>query len=351
MINVQTLTSTLAKLPDPALQQYAQMHKNDPYVVALAVSESNRRKEMRTAAQAQGVPPGQPPVVDEAIQGMQAQLPEAQGIGMLPAPNMQFADGGVVGYSRGGGPISFDEALDREGVRDPRERAFLKAIYQQESSSGKKTNTTAAGATGHMQVMPKTFAGVADKGWDIKDPEHNMRAGIRYGREALRAARGDFALAGTYYYGGPGGLKAAERGEARMVPAAYDPSGKAPNTLQYGQEVGARAEQYAAAAPAVAPGVPTTDTKASPEQAQLAALDAKIAELKPKLGTSPRAVQAMASLMHERVQLAARIGAGGSPSLTEPASFTASPRRADGYDGGELARKLAMHPAPAGGAP
>lgn len=343
MINVQTLTSTLAKLPDQALQQYAQMHKNDPYVVALAVSESNRRKEMRTAAQAQGVPPGQPPVVDEAISGMQAQLPEAQGIGLLPAPNMEFADGGVVGYSGGGSSISFDEALDREGVRDPRQRAFLKSIYQQESSSGKITKTSPAGAVGSMQIMPKTFAGVADKGWSIQNPEHSMRAGIRYGLEALAAAKGDPVLAGVYYYGGPGGLKAAERGEARMVPAAYDPKGTAPNTLQYGQQVGARTEQMAATVPPAE--APPVDTQGSPDQARLAALDAKIAELKPKLNTSPRAVQAMASLMHERTQLAARIGAGGSPALTTP-----TPAVAPGTDdNGELARKLAMHPAPAGG--
>ncbi len=55
MLNVNQLTSTLAKLSDQALQQYAAMHKEDPYVMSLAVAESNRRKEMRNAVQgAQG---------------------------------------------------------------------------------------------------------------------------------------------------------------------------------------------------------------------------------------------------------------------------------------------------------
>jgi hypothetical protein len=38
MINVNQITSQLAKMPDQALQQYASMHKNDPYTVALALA-------------------------------------------------------------------------------------------------------------------------------------------------------------------------------------------------------------------------------------------------------------------------------------------------------------------------
>jgi len=45
---------SLALMPDAALQQYAQMHKDDPYVMSLALSESNRRKKIRAAQQAQG---------------------------------------------------------------------------------------------------------------------------------------------------------------------------------------------------------------------------------------------------------------------------------------------------------
>ena len=102
-INVNQITSTLAKLPDQALQQYAQLHKNDPYVMSLAVSESNRRKELRAAGQgAQGMQP-QPKVADAAIAQMGAQpMPEEMGIGALPAQNMQqMADGGIAGYDEG----------------------------------------------------------------------------------------------------------------------------------------------------------------------------------------------------------------------------------------------------------
>jgi hypothetical protein len=109
---LSNISDSLAMMADPALQQFAQMHKNDPYMVSLALSESNRRKKMRTAAQGQAGGAPQPKVVDTAIQGMapapapmappmmaQQQLPENQGIAQIPTPNMQnLADGGIAGY-------------------------------------------------------------------------------------------------------------------------------------------------------------------------------------------------------------------------------------------------------------
>ena len=67
--NVDLITQTLAKLqPDSALQNYARMHKNDPYILSLATAESNRRKALRTAAQ--GNPGQMPTVADREIAGM-----------------------------------------------------------------------------------------------------------------------------------------------------------------------------------------------------------------------------------------------------------------------------------------
>ncbi len=103
--DVNLITKTLAGLqPDSALQQYAMLHKNNPYILSLAKSESDRRKQLRTAAQ--GNPGQQPTVADQNIAGMapapmmaQTQLPENQGIAQLPTPNMQrMADGGIAGY-------------------------------------------------------------------------------------------------------------------------------------------------------------------------------------------------------------------------------------------------------------
>jgi hypothetical protein len=148
MIDVNKITSTLAKLGDPQLQQYAQMHKNDPYIMSLAMSESNRRKELRAASQApaqqeqpkvvdseiarmgsmQNASPAQlaqmmqmleakkqaeheeftggrqaQPMPEEFTGGRQAQpMPEDQGIGQLPAGNMDFAGGGIIAFADGG---------------------------------------------------------------------------------------------------------------------------------------------------------------------------------------------------------------------------------------------------------
>ena len=122
--NVDLITQTLAKLqPDSALQNYARMHKNDPYILSLATAESNRRKALRLAAQGQNAGP-QPTVADQSIAGMATPvmtgsggtlqtgyggpvmtgmasggLPEDQGIAQIPTPNMQrMADGGIAGY-------------------------------------------------------------------------------------------------------------------------------------------------------------------------------------------------------------------------------------------------------------
>lgn len=101
MINVNQITSRLANMPDQALQQYAAMHKNDPYTMALALSESNRRKQMRQGAQMQA--PQQPKVVDQEIAQMAQPMPEDTGIGQLPAPNIErMAEGGIVAFENGG---------------------------------------------------------------------------------------------------------------------------------------------------------------------------------------------------------------------------------------------------------
>jgi hypothetical protein len=104
MLNVNKITSQLSMMPDQALQKFAEMNKADPYSLALAVAESNRRKEMRAASQAQGAPTNPPKVADQAVAAMAPSVsPELSGVARLPAPNMQgMAGGGVVAFSGGG---------------------------------------------------------------------------------------------------------------------------------------------------------------------------------------------------------------------------------------------------------
>ena len=131
----------------------------------------------------------------------------------------------------------FDLALEKEGVLGTPKEHFVRSLYQQESTSGKNTQTSNAGAVGGMQVIPKTFQSVADKGWDIANPEHNARAGIRYALQLLDMSKGDEKAAAAGYYGGPNGLIKAQQGIAVRDPR--NPT--APNTLQYGEQVADRA--------------------------------------------------------------------------------------------------------------
>lgn len=112
MLNVNAITSTLAKMPDAALQKYAALHKEDPYIMALAVSESNRRKQMRNAAQAPQGMPEPPKVADQAVAEMAPQMqqpmPEDVGIGQLPAGDMNFAGGGIIAFGDGGEVEHYD---------------------------------------------------------------------------------------------------------------------------------------------------------------------------------------------------------------------------------------------------
>jgi hypothetical protein len=102
-IDQRDVSSTLRFMDDRALQQYAAMYKNDPYIFPLAFQESQNRQRLRMSQQgAQGMQP-QPKVNEQALAQMappQAQpMPEDQGIATLAAPNMQqMADGGIAGY-------------------------------------------------------------------------------------------------------------------------------------------------------------------------------------------------------------------------------------------------------------
>ena len=95
-IDQRDITSQLRMMDDRALQQYAAMHKSDPYIFPLAFQESQNRQKVRMNSQARMAGQEQPKVADAALMAM---TPEEQGIGRLPAPNIQhMADGGIAGY-------------------------------------------------------------------------------------------------------------------------------------------------------------------------------------------------------------------------------------------------------------
>lgn len=134
-----------------------------------------------------------------------------------------------------GKPYTFDDALTAEGVSGQL-ADVARSIYQQESASGANTKTSYAGAVGGMQVIPATFQRVADKDWDIKNPEHNLRAGLRYLKVLYPLAGEDPRLTAAGYYGGEGAIQKAAAG----VPLRDPLNAKAPDTLQYAEQVVSR---------------------------------------------------------------------------------------------------------------
>ena len=48
MFNVKALTDTLSSMDLAGLQKYAALHKDDPYVMAMALSIANQKKQMQT---------------------------------------------------------------------------------------------------------------------------------------------------------------------------------------------------------------------------------------------------------------------------------------------------------------
>lgn len=125
MLNVQSLTNTMSRMTLPQLQQYAALHKDDPYVVTLALSIANQKKQMGVAQAGQAGMTPQPKVVDQDIARIaapqQSALPEETGIGALPAQNLQgmnMAAGGIVAFGPGGST----------GADDVFEKAFKKVL-------------------------------------------------------------------------------------------------------------------------------------------------------------------------------------------------------------------------------
>jgi hypothetical protein len=102
-LDQKNISSKLRLMDDRVLQQYAAMHKNDPYIFPLAFQESQNRQAIEANKAAQMGGQEMPKVNDAALMAMTPQaaqpMPEEMGIGRLPAPNMQhMADGGIAGF-------------------------------------------------------------------------------------------------------------------------------------------------------------------------------------------------------------------------------------------------------------
>jgi|GEM_PF-4151508 len=138
---------------------------------------------------------------------------------------------------------AFEKALVDEGIAGTRLEDVARSIHQQESGKGKNTKTSNAGAVGQMQIVPRTFKAY-NPGGNIKDPYDNAVGGLRYIKDLAGKAGEDVGLVAAGYYGGPKAMEKAKQGVA--ISDTKNP--KAPNTLEYMQQVMSRTKPKEAGA-------------------------------------------------------------------------------------------------------
>lgn len=229
--NIDATTKMLMGLQQKGqLQQYVAQHKNDPNLVALALYVSNMSKA-QPAVQAEA---NQPKVVDQAIAGMAPpqMMPEDQGIGTLPAPNMQrMAEGGIVAFADRGyvdpaysygvteygglSPMDFPTPAEEKARRLEKERQKNMALARAQGENLRPTPVTDSRVIG-VTPPAETAKGLpsAPKG-AASDVAPKSRAEPQVKKEAAPEQAGISALATK-----PEDL---QRIYSNMMPPAADP--------------------------------------------------------------------------------------------------------------------------------
>jgi hypothetical protein len=216
----QNLRTRMATMSPQQLKQFAMMHKDDPFVVSMALDIDNTRKAGQRQQAMQAAQQPQPKVVDQTLasigqeevppQAMQAAPQMQAGLPQVPAQNIaNMADGGIAGYAEGK-----EVKGDRESYRayamqkaqelglDP---SFVDGIFKAESDYNPKARS-GTGPVGIGQLttyIAKTF-GIKPK--DRLDPYKNMDASIGFMDYLNKRYKGDKAKMAVAYNQGEGVL-------------------------------------------------------------------------------------------------------------------------------------------------
>jgi soluble lytic murein transglycosylase-like protein len=234
--NVNQITTTLRGMPDQQLQQYAAMHKSDPYILSLAIQESNSRQQLRAGAMAKMAGQQPPTVADQDIakmsqpvmppqmpqgmppQGMPPQMPQGapipqapqaqqpQGIPALPAQNLQgMAEGGIAGYAGGGAGRGEGDAIDayrQYAVAKARQMGLspylADSIFRIESGYNPNARSK-TGPVGIGQLTKATGQAYGINPNERTDPYKNIDASIAYMSDLQKKYGGDSAKMAVAY--------------------------------------------------------------------------------------------------------------------------------------------------------
>ena len=244
MLNVKTLTDTMSRMELPQLQQYAKLHKDDPYIVTMALSIANQKKQMKASRDGQAGMMPQPKVADQQIAQMSAPppqqmaqpMPEDQGIGTLPAQNMQnmagggivaFDDGGEVpGYAGGvftgpGTPEDYRAYAMQKAEKMGLNPAFVDRIFKIESGYDPLAKS-ASGSTGIGQLVKSTarYYGLKTGKQDERlNPIMNINASLAHMADLNKKYKGDPELIAMAYNQGEPTLDAhLRKNGGKLVP-------------------------------------------------------------------------------------------------------------------------------------
>lgn len=179
-------TKKLAILDNAGLAEFAEINKNNPILLGMAVNEKNRRDALKQNQIAQSAPMGpQPTVVESKIGQMAPQQMASQGIAGLPAPTMEAmgqraSSGGIMRYAGGGFTnVQIIEMVREEAARRGLSPDTVERILRAENAKlDPKASPDSSSAFGLFQTTEgtwKALGGDPEKKTDVKE---QIRVGL-----------------------------------------------------------------------------------------------------------------------------------------------------------------------------
>ena len=229
----QNLRTRMATMSPQQLKQFAMMHKDDPFVVSMALDIDNTRKAGQRQQAMQAVQQPQPKVVDQTLasigqpempqQEMQAAPQMQAGLPQVPAQNIaNMADGGIAGYAEGkevkGGRDEYRAYAMKKAQELGLDPSFVDGIFKTESNYDPKAKSkTGPQGIGQLtEYIAKTF-GISPK--DRFDPYKNMDASMGFMQYLSKKYKGDPAKMAVAYNQGEPVLDAhLKQNKGQLVP-------------------------------------------------------------------------------------------------------------------------------------
>ena len=231
----QNLRTRMATMSPQQLKQFAMMHKDDPFVVSMALDIDNTRKAGQRQQAMQAVQQPQPKVVDQTLASIgQPEMPQQEmpmqaapqmqaGLPQVPAQNIaNMADGGIAGYAEGkevkGGRDEYRAYAMKKAQELGLDPSFVDGIFKTESNYDPKAKSkTGPQGIGQLtEYIAKTF-GISPK--DRFDPYKNMDASMGFMQYLSKKYKGDPAKMAVAYNQGEPVLDAhLKQNKGQLVP-------------------------------------------------------------------------------------------------------------------------------------